>query len=108
MSMSHYFNRQVLLLFTSINTAFPLMKKKPMPCLVTRSCLILCNFMDDGLPGSSVYEILRAKNTRVGCHFLLWGIFPTQGSKPCLLHWQVDSLLLSHLGNPKKKINNME
>ena len=29
------------------------------------------------------------KNTRVGCHFLLQGIFPTQGSAfeiPCLLH----------------------
>jgi len=35
------------------------------------------------------------KNTGVGCHFLLQGIFPTQGSNPhlpCLLHWQADSL----------------
>ena len=31
-------------------------------------------------------------NTRVGCHFLFQGIFPTQGSNPHLLHWQVDSL----------------
>ena len=38
------------------------------------------------------------KNTGVGCHFLLQGIFPTQGSS--LLHWRVDSLLLSHLGSP--------
>ena len=30
-----------------------------------------------GLPG---------KNIRVGCHFLLQGIFPTQGSNPGLLH----------------------
>ena len=30
----------------------------------------------------------------MGCHFLLQGIFPTQGSNPCLLHWQVDSLPL--------------
>ena len=29
------------------------------------------------------------KNTGAGCHFLLQGIFPTQGSNPCLLHWQV-------------------
>ena len=39
----------------------------------------------------------------VGCHFLLQGIFPTQGSSLhllCLLHWQVNSLLLSHLGSP--------
>ena len=34
------------------------------------------------------------KNTGVGSHFLLQGIFPTQGSNPsilCLLHWQVCS-----------------
>ena len=35
-----------------------------------------------------------------GCHFLLQGIFPTQGSNPRLLHWQVDSLPLHHLGSP--------
>ena len=28
------------------------------------------------------------------------GIFPDQGSNPCLLHWQVDSLPLSHEGSP--------
>ena len=38
-------------------------------------------------------------NTGVGCHFLPQGIFPTQGSSPCLLHWQADSLLLSHQGS---------
>ena len=35
------------------------------------------------------------KNTGMGCHFLLQGIFPTQESNSaflCLLHWQVDSL----------------
>ena len=34
------------------------------------------------------------KNTGVGCHFLLQGIFPTQGLNPhllSLLHWQADS-----------------
>ena len=39
------------------------------------------------------------KNTGVGCHFLLQGIFPTQGSNPGLLHWQ-NSLLVSHQGSP--------
>ena len=41
------------------------------------------------------------KNTGVGCHFLLQGIFPTQGLNPQLLrllHWQVDSLPPHHLG----------
>ena len=32
-----------------------------------------------------------------GCHFLLQGIFPTQGSKLCLLRWEVNSVQLSHL-----------
>ena len=36
------------------------------------------------------------KNTEVSCHFLLQGVFLTQGSNLCLLHWQADSLPLSH------------
>ena len=36
------------------------------------------------------------KNTGVGCHLLL----QTQGSNPCLLHWQADSLPRSQQGNP--------
>ena len=42
------------------------------------------------------------KNTGVGCHFFL-GVFPTQELNPhllCLLHWQADSLPLSHLESP--------
>ena len=39
------------------------------------------------------------KNTGVGCHFLLQGIFPTQVSKLDLLHWQVNSLSLSYQGS---------
>ena len=35
----------------------------------------------------------------MGRHFLLQGIFPTQGSNPRLLHGQADSLLLSHQGS---------
>ena len=37
------------------------------------------------------------KKTGVGYHFLLQGIFLTQGSNPYLLHWQSDSLPLSHM-----------
>ena len=46
------------------------------------------------------------KNTGVGCHFLLQGIFPTQGSNPhllSLLQWQTDSSLLE----PPGKHNSM-
>ena len=45
---------------------------------------------------SSVLGISQA----VGCHFLLLRIFPTQRSNPCLLHWQADSLPLSHQEKP--------
>ena len=38
-----------------------------------------------------------SKNTGMGCHFLLWGIFPTQGLNLCLLHCR---LILYHLGSP--------
>ena len=40
------------------------------------------------------------KNIGMGCHFLLQGIFPTQGWNLCLLCllcWQADSLLLRHI-----------
>ena len=40
------------------------------------------------------------KNTGVGCHSLFQGLFPTQGSNPDLLHWQVDCLPLSHQESP--------
>ena len=40
-----------------------------------------------------------SKNTGVGCHFLLQGIFLTQGLNLCLLHWCVDPLPLNHLGS---------
>ena len=47
------------------------------------------------------------KNTGVGCHFLLQGIFLTQGPNTCLLHWQTDSSPPSHQGSPLlgKQIN---
>ena len=44
---------------------------------VTQSCLTLLDPTGYNPPG---------KNTGVGCHSLLQGIFPTQGSNPGLLH----------------------
>ena len=41
------------------------------------------------------------RDTGVGCHFLLQGIFPTQGLNLHLLHCQVGSLPLSHQGSPR-------
>ena len=39
-----------------------------------------------------------SKNTRVGCHSLLQGIFPTQGSNPGLLYYKQILYHLSHQG----------
>ena len=41
------------------------------------------------------------KNTGVGCHALLQGIFPTQGSNPGLLHCRQILYCLSHQGSPR-------
>ena len=70
-------------------------------CSVAQSCPTLCNLRDCSLLSSSVQGIFTSKNTGVGSHFLLQGIFLTHGLNPCLLlvlHWQADSLPLSHLG----------
>ena len=62
---------------------------------VVESCPTLCDPTDHcpwDFPG---------KDTGVGCHFLLQGIFHLSvDRKLCLLHWQVDSLPLSHQGSP--------
>ena len=52
--------------------------------LVSQLCPTLYNFMNYNLPGSSVHWDSPSKNTGVGCHALLQGIFPTQGSNPGL------------------------
>ena len=40
------------------------------------------------------------KSTGVGCHFLLQGIFPSQGSNPGLPHCRQTLYPLSHQGSP--------
>ena len=50
-------------------------------CLVAQSSPTLWP-MNCGLPGSSVHGDSLDKKTGVGCHALLQGIFPTQGSNP--------------------------
>ena len=57
--------------------------------------------MDCSLPGSSVHGDSPGKNTRVGCHALLQGIFPIQGSKPGLPHCRQIFYHLSHQGSPR-------
>ena len=52
--------------------------------------------MDYNPPSSSVRGILHDRNTGVGCHFLLQGIFPTQGLNLGLLHCRQTLYRLSH------------
>ena len=69
-----------------------------------------CSVMSDSLWPHGLWPArllclrdFSGKNTGVDCHFLLLGIFPTQGLNPPLLgllHWQVDSLPLSLLRSP--------
>ena len=66
---------------------------------VAQSCLTLCHPMDCNLPGSSVHGDSPGKNTGVGCHPLLQGIFLTQGSNPGLLHCGQILYRLSHQGS---------
>ena len=44
------------------------------------------------------------KSTGVGCHFLLQGIFPTQGSNPGLPHCRQMFYCLRHQGSPLNHI----
>ena len=67
-------------------------------CSVAQSCLTLCDAARLLCPWDC-----PGKNTGVGYHFLLQGIFLTQGWNPglqSLLLWQVDSLPPSCLGSP--------
>ena len=48
----------------------------------------------------------QGKSTGVGCHFLLQGIFPTQGSNPGLSHCRQMLYCLSHQGSQIKGSDN--
>ena len=71
------------------------------------ACMCVQLVMSDSLwpPGLYPARLLcpwdsPGKNTGVGCHSLLQGIFPIQGSNSCHLHWLADSSPLNHLGSP--------
>ena len=48
--------------------------------------------------GSGSEVVAHGRSCSTAC-----GIFPDQGSNLCLLHWQADSLPLSHQGSPRQK-----
>ena len=63
----------------------------------------LCDPLDHSPSGALCPWDSPGKNTGVGCHVLLKGIFLTQGSNPCLLcllHWQAGSSPLVPPGKP--------
>ena len=55
-----------------------------MLCLVTQSCLTLCDPIGYSPPGIFLHGASPDKNTGVGCHALLRRISPTQRSNPSL------------------------
>ena len=61
-----------------------------------------CSVVSDScnLWGSSAHGDSPGKNTRVSCHALLQGIFPTQGLNPGLPHCLQILYHLSHQGSP--------
>ena len=59
------------------------------------------NSMDCSPPGSSVHEDSLGRNTGVGCHAFLQGIFLTQELNQGLLHCRWILYQLSYQGSPK-------
>ena len=66
--------------------------------------MLSCSVSETPGTGSSGYGSSQTRITGVGCHLLLQGIFPTQGSNLSFLHWQAGSLPLNHLGSPNGNI----
>ena len=69
-------------------------------CLVPHLCLTLWDPMDCSLLGSCVCGDSAGKNTGVGSHALLQGIFPTQGLNSGLPNFRQIIYHLSHQGRP--------
>ena len=70
-------------------------------CVRAQLCLTLCNPMDYSPPdSSSVHGISQAGILELVAFSFSRGVFLDQRSNPHFLHWQVDSLPLSHLGSP--------
>ena len=76
-------------------------------CLVAQSCPTLCDPVDCGPPGSFVHGGSPAKNTGMGYHALLQGIFPTQRSNSGLPHCRWILYHLSHQGSPNDQPSNI-
>ena len=88
---------------TNVNTVI-----SPWPRCQSRACM-LTHVSHVWLLGTSWTMAHQAplswdspgKNTGMGCHSLLQGILPIQGSNLCLLHWQAGSLPVASPGKPQ-------
>ena len=69
--------------------------------LVAQPYPTVCDPMDCSPPVFLCPWDFPGKNTGVGWHALLQGVFPTQGLNPLLLHWQVGTLPLAPPGKPQ-------
>ena len=68
-------------------------------CSVAQLCPTLCDPWTVACQAPLLTD-LPGKNAAVGFHFLLQGIFLTQGLDPRYLHWWVDSLSTVPPGKP--------
>ena len=68
-------------------------------CLVTHSCLTLCDPLDCSPPGSSVHGIFQARILEWVEYWKSLGNLPNSRIKPESPALQVDSLLLRHQGS---------
>ena len=76
---------------------------------VAQSCLTLCNPMDYNLPTRLLPPWdSPGKSTGVGCHFLLQGIFPTQGMNLGPPALRADALSFEPPGKPTQAAVNNE
>ena len=85
--------------------------KEDPPSKGLHTYMLSCSIVSDFLQPYGLYPtrlfcswIIQARILELGYHFFLVEIFPTQESNPYLLHlvhWKVDSLLLSHMGKPQ-------
>ena len=101
---TEWINNQVLLYGTGNHTQYPVINhnRKQSVVLAVYMCSALSDSATHGLSSSGLFCVWNfpGKNIRVGCHFLLQGTFPSQGSNLRLfhlLHWQADSLPVRHL-----------
>ena len=103
---------QVLLLLDLSHSFFSFSAIHHLPFLYLHVCMCaellqlcptLCDPMDCSPPGSSIHGDSTGQNIRVGCHALLHGIFPTQGSNPGLPHCRQILYYLSHQGSPLRQ-----